>query len=407
MNTAQLNLNAFPDSPHAAELRRGFPDLRFGRELEGEYVRTNLLQSRPLIRAASLMSVAVVGGRMIEQLLANGWQRPTFPGLVLLFLIIIAVAWAAYSRTYERTYMRRALVLVPARNALIGLLAAAAAARGEQEMLMVLPIVMVSPFFFWGLRLRAGLASAIGTFVAFAFGAYWFTLDVPIALRTCAFLSMTLLASAVACRHIERSSRTAFLETHLIAELAEHDPLTGTKNRRVFDAHVQRLWTQAVRDQRTIAMLLVDVDHFKSYNDRYGHQAGDKALREVAQVLNGFVDRPLDVLARYGGEEFVAVLYDLDVSEAAALAERMRKAVEALGIEHHASRSSGRVTVSVGVAAIAPTHDRHAKGALQLADQALYQAKINGRNRVAVMDEADYGQLVTGVFQREQFRAAY
>jgi diguanylate cyclase (GGDEF)-like protein len=178
--------------------------------------------------------------------------------------------------------------------------------------------------------------------------------------------------------------------------------LTGLKNRRVFDEQLSRLWQQAVEDRRSIAMLLIDVDHFKPFNDRYGHQAGDQALQRVAQTLQAFVSRPLDVLARYGGEEFAVILYDIDAREAEELAERMRRAVSELAIEHHGSRVRATLTISVGVALIEPSRDRQARGALQLADQALYEAKIRGRNRVALMDQTAHRLLETGVFRRAQ-----
>ena len=132
-------------------------------------------------------------------------------------------------------------------------------------------------------------------------------------------------------------------------------------------------------------MLLVDVDHFKAYNDRYGHQAGDRALRHVAQVLQKLVPRPQDLLARYGGEEFAVLLYDLDAAEIDKLAQRMRKAVVGLALEHRDS-GAGVVTISVGVAIVEPSLERHARGAVQLADEALYQVKTRGRNRVEILD---------------------
>jgi diguanylate cyclase (GGDEF)-like protein len=169
----------------------------------------------------------------------------------------------------------------------------------------------------------------------------------------------------------------------------------------VLDEQLNRLWQQAIEDGRTIAVVLVDVDQFKAYNDRYGHQAGDQALRHVARTLQQFVRRPLDVLARYGGEEFAAVLYDVDSEQARHVAEGMRQAIRELAIEHRASHVNPSITISVGVAVIAPTPDRRPRGALQLADEALYTAKSGGRNRVELVDDAEYQTLVTGVFAQK------
>ena len=187
-----------------------------------------------------------------------------------------------------------------------------------------------------------------------------------------------------------------FSKGGLITALAQHDSLTGTKNRRVFDEHLADLWRRAAEQHRSIAVLLIDIDHFKAYNDRYGHQAGDQTLRRVAQAIGSFVRRPVDVLARYGGEEFAAVLYDADMREATEMAEKMRRAVAEMNIEHHGSGIGRQVTISVGVAAVAPNLSRSADGALQLADEALYQAKVGGRDRVEIRDDRQHDLVVDG-----------
>jgi diguanylate cyclase (GGDEF)-like protein len=236
------------------------------------------------------------------------------------------------------------------------------------------------------------------TVVSFFAAAIFCELALPVVIHSGVFLALAVIACAMAARHFERCSRTGFLEDRLIADLAQHDALTGTKNRRVFDEHLTRLWQQAIEDGRAIAVLLLDVDHFKAYNDRYGHLAGDLALRRVAQTVQRFVRRPMDLLARYGGEEFAAILYDVEAGQAKDFAERICHAVAELGIEHRDSRTAVVVTISVGVAVVKATAQRTARGALQLADQALYGAKVRGRNRVEIMDDEEYGMLVTGVF---------
>jgi diguanylate cyclase (GGDEF)-like protein len=203
---------------------------------------------------------------------------------------------------------------------------------------------------------------------------------------------------AIAACQLERRSRRGFLEGNLLAQLAHQDSLTGASNRRVFDEHLGRLWLEAQRDHKTMAILLIDIDHFKAYNDRYGHLAGDQALRRVAQSLQSFVRHPLDVLARYGGEEFSAILYDTDTAQAEDVAGSICRAIRELKIEHLDSRTCAAMTISVGVALIEPTRERSARGALQLADQALYGAKKMGRNRVQIMSEAEHALLTTGIF---------
>jgi diguanylate cyclase (GGDEF)-like protein len=211
-------------------------------------------------------------------------------------------------------------------------------------------------------------------------------------------LSGGILACGFAVWHLEKVSRRSFLESHLIAELAQRDPLTGTRNRRVFDERLEQVWQQAIAASKTMAVMLIDIDHFKAYNDCYGHQAGDQALRYVAQTVQKLVRRPEDILTRYGGEEFAAILYEVNGEQALEIADRVRAAVAELNIEHRASRTAPRVTISVGVAVVVPSADRSPRGAVQLADQALYEAKVKGRNRAELMDRRQHELMVTGVF---------
>lgn len=401
MRASALN-PALPESPYSAELRRGVNVLRFNAGLEKEYVLTQLRQSRTLIRIACTFTLLIVLLRGAELTVAGGWGPLLLADFLLVLAgtaVLTAMVWTAL---FERHYVRWASVVLPLRNAIIAAHLADAAGDGQVEMLMILPLMMIGPFFFLGLKFRTALLCGGATFVVFAVAAFAFDLPLQVAGRVLAFMFIALAASAMAARHMEIGSRRVFLESRHVEELAQTDGLTGTKNRRVFDEHLQRLWTQAIEGRRMLAILLIDVDHFKDYNDRYGHQAGDRALRKVAQTAQEFVRRPSDILARYGGEEFTAALYDMEAADAKVIAERMRRAIELLGIEHAGSRTATRLTVSIGVAAIEPTLSRDWRGALQLADQALYQAKMRGRNRVELMNEAEYQQLVTGVFSREQ-----
>jgi diguanylate cyclase (GGDEF)-like protein len=170
-------------------------------------------------------------------------------------------------------------------------------------------------------------------------------------------------------------------------KLAERDFVTGLLNRRAFSTRATGIWRQALRDGRSIGIAMVDVDHFKHYNDHYGHAAGDVALQSVAHVIAEHARRPLDACARYGGEEFVVLWYDVDADHALALAQRMCQAVQALGLPHVASPTAGVVSISVGLLVCTAVHDAAQwDAALRAADQALYQAKQQGRNRVCAAD---------------------
>jgi diguanylate cyclase (GGDEF)-like protein len=180
--------------------------------------------------------------------------------------------------------------------------------------------------------------------------------------------------------HIERGD-TLQRERSELQTLAWTDALTGVPNRYFLDQALDRVWRRDLRTSRPLAVLMIDIDHFKLLNDRFGHPTGDACLRQVARVLQEALVRPGDVLARYGGEEFIALVQDADAAGGHVVAERLRSAVEGLRIEHPDS-PFGVVTVSVGVAGATPAGDAAATGLVKAADRALYEAKCAGRNQV-------------------------
>lgn len=165
--------------------------------------------------------------------------------------------------------------------------------------------------------------------------------------------------------------------------LSETDPLTMIANRARFDKVLTEGWKRSNRNNDTISLLLIDVDFFKLFNDSYGHQAGDDCLIQVARTINGHTQRdPGDLAARYGGEEFAVILYSTDVKGALLVAEKVRKSIEDLKIEHKASSAAGIVTVSIGVSTINVEKDTGPEAVIKRADLALYEAKEKGRNQV-------------------------
>ena len=184
--------------------------------------------------------------------------------------------------------------------------------------------------------------------------------------------------------------RTEALETanRQLTELTVTDALTGLANRRHFDLALVEEWARAQRSGQPLALLMVDVDFFKPYNDHYGHQAGDDCLRRVAHFLRGAARRAGDLVARYGGEEFAVVAADTDLAAALSLAEAMRATVAAAAIPHAVTPvAGGTATVSIGVAVTVPKFGETPERLLLRADAALYLAKSQGRNRVAQPDE--------------------
>lgn len=172
---------------------------------------------------------------------------------------------------------------------------------------------------------------------------------------------------------------------HQLKKLSLKDPLTKLGNRRQYDRIIISEWNQCLRHQRPIALILLDIDFFKKYNDYYGHLAGDECLTKIGQTIKDSLSSLTDKVVRYGGEEFIAILPDTEKEDAIKIAEILRQHIEALHIPHLQSTVSNYVTVSIGVtSAIPDTNSSHEK-LFEVADKALYQAKAGGRNQVVFL----------------------
>lgn len=190
--------------------------------------------------------------------------------------------------------------------------------------------------------------------------------------------SLTLVLSA---REIRELLVQILLKQIAFEQVSWEDRLTGLGNRRHFDEKLDAGWRQSARQGVPLSLIILDVDMFKKYNDKYGHPAGDKCLQQVAAALGGCVKRAGDTVARYGGEEFGVVMVHMPMADAKAMGERMRQAVQAIALEHEPS-PFGVVTISIGGATIIPNMNSSPQELIARADEALYRAKEGGRNRV-------------------------
>ncbi|MEF2144853.1 MAG: diguanylate cyclase [Desulfovibrionaceae bacterium] len=168
----------------------------------------------------------------------------------------------------------------------------------------------------------------------------------------------------------------------LLEQYAFIDSLTEIPNRRRFDEVVEKEWNRALRSNQSLSVILLDIDHFKDFNDTYGHGKGDECLRKVAKTISNSLRRAGDFVARYGGEEFAAVLPYTDTLEAQGMAREILAAVDALHIEHGSSPVSKNLTVSIGVATTRPESDSELAGLIAAADKAMYRAKHAGRHAI-------------------------
>jgi len=182
---------------------------------------------------------------------------------------------------------------------------------------------------------------------------------------------------------LERVAEQLKKANEQLRQLSFHDALTGLHNRRYFDEFVEREFKRAQRNRNDLALIMIDIDHFKSYNDRFGHQAGDECLRQITATFALVIHRSHDLVARYGGEEFAVVLPETNTKGALAVAENLRSRVADLKIPHPDS-PFGYVTISEGVASLIPASDSYASQLIEAADAALYHSKRAGRNRVSV-----------------------
>jgi diguanylate cyclase (GGDEF)-like protein len=397
---AALDLEQFPDSPYASELRTGVARLRFSSQLEKDFQAFHLEQVRSRVRlfqlAIAVLAIAAAIHLRFDGLslreLALGWLGVVLPPC--LFLV-----WASWSSHYEHLYLPVARIAVPvfAVAAAVGI--GQRSSGGHPEPFYFLTTYSIALFFLGGQLFRESLFATAAMVIAHGITLAYAGLPPESVAYYVAVLTITAAVGISVYRGVERQVRTSFLERGLMVEMAARDGLTGLKNRGAFDDYFPRMWQQGLRDRRTLALLLIDVDHFKAYNDRYGHQAGDEALRRVAQVVQGFARRPLDIAARYGGEEFVLTLFDLSLEHAQEMAEQLREAIHRLSIVHEDSPTASFVTASVGVAIVGPRLGRSPEGVVQVADEALYSAKALGRNRVSVVD-CDQSMFSTGSFRR-------
>ncbi|MGE0114563.1 MAG: diguanylate cyclase [Steroidobacteraceae bacterium] len=395
------------DSVAARQLREGFHWLCFSDPLlEQAFRQHHIERARPRVQLHLWLAIALVMSFIIidETLLnrAGGIQLLLVRVLALGSLLISALV-ASRESWYERYYTQAIRVLLP----LFGICAVANELLDQPEGVSFFAAIVLMVFAVYlliGLLFVSALCSGLFIFTAYVLGAITVHTPQQELIYNGTILLFTNVFGATASYTLERLVRTTFLETRLLNDMANLDGLTGIYNRRAFDEHTEQVWQQAMREQRPVALLLVDIDHFKAYNDYYGHQVGDQCLQQVAQILMAACRRPLDFTARYGGEEFAVVLYDAGRDYVQELASRIQGRLLELGIAHPASSGTRRVTVSIGAACVVPDQNRSVFGFIQLADEALYEAKDTGRDRTVIKDR-EYADLATGAFRHADGRA--
>ena len=252
-NRSPIDLSQFPDSPYAEELRAGVARLRFAPTLEAAYRRLHLERAHVRARAWSVLSALFSVAFTVQQVRLHGATHPVSVLHYFYVPMALLLAWLPWSRLYQSHYLPFAQIALPVIAGLTAPLSAQAAAEGRYEVLIMAALQIVGIFEFTGLLYRMALVTCIALVAGFAAGTIFWALPADAALKYVGTMSLATFLGAVAFRGAEAMARTQFLEGHLLGELLERDPLTGLKNRRSFDEHLQRAWMQAQRDGRTVA----------------------------------------------------------------------------------------------------------------------------------------------------------
>jgi diguanylate cyclase (GGDEF)-like protein len=376
--------SASDDRQAARVLEGGFANLRFPAELEVKFRHHHLLASQRWVRLSILVALGTtLGFAMIDHWVIH--SSNAVPDLVRFGLQVPAILLCLLA-TIKPLYMRVYLPAIQVAAPLFGMGSVMMAVYAEPQYAPLvgarLLLVAFFLYFMLGMRFAPALRSNLLVLGALIVAG----LSAAIAPQVAIYLAFAVLCANViggaGAYALEHANRTAFLERQLLGEMAALDGLTRLLNRQTFESRVSDVWREATARHLSISVLMIDVDDFKRYNDHYGHLAGDECLQRIAQAFrSGVAGNPADLLARYGGEELIAVLINRTAAEAEAAAQRIVADVAALAIPHAGSSTGGAVSISVGVATHHPAAAASYQVVARTADNALYAAKHQGRNR--------------------------
>ena len=365
--------------------------------MEADFRRHYLERMLPYVRASLGLGIAlvVIVSVMDMLLTTRAFFEPVVPLRLMTMLLPLAIAMGAAIFLKERRglpYLLAGVSMVVGVSAIwIDTLATGNAITGTSW-----PIVYITfnAYLVLGLTFRQSVAVGWSLFVLFvAIGLVQGVPPQQLAYGALFLGGCNLLGSWGAFM-LERSARELFDDKRELVRLVHTDGLTGLFNRRTFDQHLRQVWKQAQREEKHVAVIVADIDHFKLYNDCYGHRMGDDCIKAVADVLANSVSRPLDMVARYGGEEYVILLYDPNPDFLQSYVQGLCQDVADLEVQHKASETLHCVSLSIGAALADACSNVAADQLIRQADDALYEAKNQGRNR-AVVYRTEWGQQTT------------
>lgn len=386
-------------SDYEAVLQQGFKGLSFPPAMETAYLHDKAVERLRLLRIGAVLAMVLSNGMLLTDWLMVPDQFDMALCLRLLVHTPLLLAWLFSVHrlgTASREWFGFCMSLV---SAAIGMYLSIASTNAQGPPYLI-TLALILLFNTGVVRLRFWMTLRVNVvLLTFYAGALLLVRSMPLELM----VAMTLVVVATALfvlhsgywlEHEDRSNWLMLQHEHLLARvlqqgnaqlerLSRTDPLTELPNRRQFDEALSKVWARAQQSGSDVALLMMDVDHFKRYNDHYGHPAGDACLKDLAQVMARHLRQSEDLVARFGGEEFIAVLSNTSLPLAMAAAERVRAGIERLNRPHADSPGRQQVTISIGVACGRPGVALASSAALiHQADEALYQAKAGGRNAV-------------------------
>jgi diguanylate cyclase (GGDEF)-like protein len=370
-------------------LADGYGGLRFPEPLESEFRHDHLLAQRRWVRMSLFIAIGTSTGLgLIDHLVINATNA--VPDIVR-FGLQLPVLFILLLATIKRFYMSWYQVAMQIGGPLFGTgtILMAMYAFPQHTALVGARLMLVTFFFYFmsGLRMHQALRGNLLILALFIAAGLLGLISSHVATYLAFCLVCANVIGTAGSYALEHANRTSFLERKLLVEIAELDGLTRLLNRQTFETRVHDSWRRAISEKRAVTVIMIDVDHFKLYNDSYGHQAGDDCLRRVSTAVRAAVQmRPGDFVARYGGEEIIAVLSDRSTTDAKEIAHRIVHEVAALDIPHASSQNGPCVSVSVGAATQLPPITSSYDAIVRLADGALYTAKRQGRNQCVAVE---------------------
>ncbi|OYX09037.1 MAG: hypothetical protein B7Z15_14610 [Rhizobiales bacterium 32-66-8] len=377
-----------PDQHYLAQLTRGFRHLRFVTALELEYRKTLADEQRRAALACAAMALVIWLGFAISDIFR---VRAASPGSIALdlwvvligrwTLLVLLAAFCLSPLRWRVSLQHSAFVIY----SLIGIVSAVNGiiykANGIPSADNALVVVVMSAFLPLGLTLSRALAAALLLVIATALAGLIALPSNQLASHLGLTLVMAIaMAVGAAGGYLrEYAHRRQFLLTAILSRQAQFDPLTDLANRRLFQRHAEAAIAHAARHDEPLVLAILDIDHFKSFNDSFGHAAGDQALCEVAEVIRAAARRPMDLAARVGGEEFALLLYGCDIARAEPVLAALRQQVAAIRFDRPGAQP---LTVSIG--ATSPEPGEALSQVYARADGLLYGSKSDGRDRVSI-----------------------